>query len=90
MPRSGGTLCELILKLGEESLCEICREHPRFRNFFAGREEVGLGLCCEEAARLLMTQTEKVKLLCEGESGEADAEEARNFALREQLFAAAQ
>ena len=87
---TGENLCELILKLGGESLCEICREHPRFRNFFAGREEVGLGLCCEEAARLLMTQTEKVKLLCEGESGGADAEEARNFALREQLFAAAQ
>ena len=23
-------LCELILKLGDDALCEICREHPRF------------------------------------------------------------
>lgn len=48
-------LCRLILTLGEDSLCDICREHPRFYNEFSDRTEAGLGLCCEEAARLLLS-----------------------------------
>lgn len=47
-------LCELILKLGEDALCDICTEHPRFYNYIADREEAGLGLCCEEVVRLLL------------------------------------
>ena len=27
-------LCELILEHGEDYLCQICRDHPRFRNYF--------------------------------------------------------
>lgn len=27
-------LCDIILNLGEESLCQICTDHPRFRSFF--------------------------------------------------------
>ena len=46
-------LCRLINELGEESLCDICAEHPRFYNYFDDREEMGLGLSCEEVARLL-------------------------------------
>lgn len=60
-------LCDLILGLGEESLCQICADHPRFRNELPGRVETGLGLCCEEAARLILGREAPVKLLCEGE-----------------------
>ena len=56
-------LCDLILNLGEESLCEICREHPRFYNILPDRTEAGLGLCCEEAARLILGEVECVTLL---------------------------
>lgn len=59
-------LCELILHLGEGSLCEICREHPRFYNCLPGREERGLGLCCEEAVRLLLSGTESLRFPCSG------------------------
>ena len=48
-------LCRMILTLGEEAICHICREHPRFYNELPGRLEAGLGLCCEEAARLLLS-----------------------------------
>jgi len=48
-------LCDLILLLGEDALCDICTLHPRYRNDFAGRTEVGLGLCCEQAAHLILT-----------------------------------
>ena len=55
-------LCELQRTLGESALCNICRDHPRYRVFLPGRTEIGLGLCCEEAARLLLSRTEKVTL----------------------------
>ena len=37
-------------------------DHPRYRVFLAVRTDIGLGLCCEEAARLLLSRTEKVTL----------------------------
>lgn len=55
-------LCEIYRELGEESLCAICTDHPRFRNYFSDRVEMGLGLCCEEAARLILSQTEPFRL----------------------------
>lgn len=56
-------LCELILSLGEDSICDICRDHPRFRNFYSDRTEIGLGLCCEEAARLLLLQKHPISIV---------------------------
>lgn len=51
-------LCDLITELGEDSLCHICADHPRFRNILPDRVELGLGLCCEAAAKLILSQTE--------------------------------
>jgi len=47
-------LCEVYQNLGEDALCDICTEHPRFVEVFGDIMERGLGLCCEEAARLLL------------------------------------
>ncbi len=66
-------LCKMILTLGEDSLCDICREHPRFYNEFPGRLEAGLGLSCEEAARLLREGKGHLELIAEGEAGEAES-----------------
>ena len=51
---NAGNLCDLLIELGEDSLCQICADHPRFRHELSDRTEVGLGLCCEAAARLLL------------------------------------
>ena len=51
-------LCDIYKELGENALCQICTDHPRFRNFYTDALEVGLGLCCEEAARIILSQTE--------------------------------
>ncbi len=56
-------LCKIILTLGENSLCEICREHPRFHNQYGTIKESGLGLCCEEAARLLFSSSRPLKFV---------------------------
>ncbi len=56
-------LCDLILAGGEDYLCEICAAHPRFCNALSDREEWGLGLCCEAAARLILGQEQPMRLL---------------------------
>ncbi len=56
-------LCEIILNLGEDALCQICSDHPRFRNYYDNEVETGLGLCCEEAGKIILSQKEKFKLL---------------------------
>ncbi len=55
-------LCDIILELGEDMLCQICTDHPRFRNVFDNREEIGLGLCCEAAAKLILSKSDKTIL----------------------------
>ncbi len=86
-------LCEIILHHGEDSLCQICADHPRFRNFFDNRTEIGLGLCCEAAAQLILGTTEKVTLEVLDTDDENDPEtdeETAFFTLRDRLFDIAQ
>ena len=83
-------LCELILKLGDDALCEICREHPRFYEELGGRVEMGVGLCCEEACRLLFEQKNPVTFITTnvGELPNAP-EDPLVFHLRDEAFALA-
>ncbi len=82
-------LCDIILNLGDDALCQICADHPRFRNFFSDRIEIGLGLCCEEAGRIILNQKEKFKLIIlstdEGNE-QLTPEEKETLDLRKQLF----
>lgn len=48
-------LCDIITTLGKNSLCQICRDHPRFFEWYNDIKEGGIGLCCEEASRLILT-----------------------------------
>jgi len=52
-------LCEIIQEFGEDAICDICTLHPRFCNFYSSFTEIGLGLCCEEAARIILSEQEK-------------------------------
>lgn len=81
-------LCEMIRELGGESLCDICREHPRFYNELPGRTEVGLGMCCEEAVRLLLSGTEPLRLMAKTERGETPALPVPAVLERARVFAA--
>lgn len=80
-------LCRMILTLGEEHLCGICADHPRFRNELPGRVETGLGLCCEEAARLILTRPDPAVLVS---SGQDEGVEDEIIALRDQVLCALQ
>lgn len=56
-------LCDIYRQLGESHLCAICDQHPRFHNWFGAEKESGLGLSCEEAARLILFPAPP-RLLC--------------------------
>lgn len=81
-------LCDLILHGGEELLCQICTDHPRFRTFLPERTELGVGLCCEAAGRLILSRQEPVRLCVSGEGD--DGEAGPLLALRQQALALAQ
>lgn len=83
-------LCDLILAGGGDMLCQICRDHPRFRSFWPGRTEIGVGLCCEATAALILGQTAPARLLFEGVEGPEDEDAAALLHLRDRLFSAAQ
>ncbi len=84
-------LCRLIKELGEASLCDICADHPRFRSFYSERTEIGLGLCCEAAAELILCQKHQVKLITLEDNEESLTEDEEYLlGYRNQLFAIAQ
>lgn len=65
-------LCDIIINLGEENICDICKEHPRFHNEIYNGIESGLGLCCEEAGRIILSKKTPVKFIIEGDGFEID------------------
>ena len=82
-------LCEIILTNGEDFISEICTEHPRFYNFFSDRTEIGLGLCCEEAAHIILSQNEDFSLVIYDDDEEDDSISARDQSLlylRDEIF----
>lgn len=55
-------LCDIICELGDGALCDICYLHPRFSNFYEDFTETGLGLCCEEAVKIILMENEKFSI----------------------------
>ena len=47
-------LCRIQAELGEEALCDTCRQFPRLRHDYGDFVELGLELSCPEAARLIL------------------------------------
>lgn len=48
-------LCEIYRQLGEERMGVVCAQFPRFTEYFGGVKERGIGLACEEAARIILS-----------------------------------
>jgi len=80
-------LCNIILNVGEDYLCHICREHPRFYNDTPRGREVGLGMACEEACRLILESDDYANT---EEVGEIDEEiffcDFDSIPLREDIY----
>lgn len=79
-------LCDIITTLGEHCLCQICSDHPRYRNFFTCRTEIGLGLCCEECARIIITKESPTVLVQDNTARNFTDEEAQIISIRNNIF----
>jgi len=53
-------LCDIYTEAGPKMLCDTCRNYPRYIEEFEGLREISLSLSCPEAARILLSQKEKV------------------------------
>jgi len=72
-------LCKLIHTVGEDILCIICREHPRFYKQVQGQEIAGVGLSCEKSVELLLAE-EGPLLFCQAYAEQAGGPEPDRFA----------
>lgn len=78
-------LCDIIVEKGENALCQICTDHPRFRNFYTHYTEIGLGLCCEAAGELILSQKERF-FVPEADEMLLTEEEKCFFRFRKEIF----
>lgn len=80
-------LCRIITELGEDYLCDICREHPRFYNNTPGGREAGLGMSCDEACRIILSSDGYDEFIELGEcEGEAEPFLINPLPTREEVF----
>lgn len=56
-------LCDIIVNLGKTALCQVCRDHPRYRNFLHDSVEYGIGVCCEVGAKAVIDFNGDIKLV---------------------------
>ena len=50
-------LCDIIINEGENALCEVCRQHPRFVEEYGGITEISLSLACPAVIEILKDKT---------------------------------
>lgn len=68
-------LCEMILTLGEDAICDVCTYTPRNFLEYGGMREISISPSCGEAGRLIFGSPDRMVFLTEEEEGELDLEE---------------
>lgn len=58
-----GGLCDMILNMGEDDLCQTCALYPRHVEEFEGLREWSLSLSCPVAAHMVLSCTEPVRFV---------------------------
>lgn len=53
-------LCEMVVKLGDKSLCALCDNYPRVGEEYGDLREMGLSLSCPEVSRLVFSSKEPI------------------------------
>lgn len=75
-------LCDLCIELGEEALCEVCTEYPRFSLEYGEVLQKTLSLSCEEVGRIFFSKEEPVSFI---ERSLGECEELEEFGECEEL-----
>ena len=50
-------LCEIYKELGPEHMGLVCTQFPRFTEYYGNIKETGIGMACEEAARIILNDS---------------------------------
>ena len=82
-------LCDIIINCGEDHLCQICRDHPRYFEWYGNIKEGGIGLSCEEGARLILSDCDFGFSESEVDEEEEDVDEvlfSLLYSSREEIF----
>lgn len=56
-------LCDMILELGEDAICEVCTYTPRNFLEYGNAREISISPSCAEAGRLILGSSEKVEFV---------------------------
>ena len=56
-------LCDIYTNLGEEHLCTVCTEYPRYYEVVGDYEQIDMSLSCMEYGRIYFGDTESVKYI---------------------------
>lgn len=64
-------LCDIVIQMGEDYLCDTCNRYPRHIEEFEGVREMSLSISCPEAAKLVLGCKDNIVLL-EKEDDEED------------------
>lgn len=54
-------LCEMVIKLGDKSLCSLCDNYPRIGEEFGSLREMGLSLACPEVSKLVLSSDKPIR-----------------------------
>lgn len=54
-------LCEMVIKLGENSLCSLCDNYPRVGVEYGNLREMGLSLSCPEVSKLVLSSEKPIR-----------------------------
>lgn len=79
-------LCRLYGEYGQEYQATVCRQFPRFTEYFGEIKETGLGLGCEEAARILFSCRRRPELVSEDTYEEAYEDSGFDGVIAEAVF----
>ena len=74
-------LCEMILTLGEDALCDVCTDTPRNFLEYGGMQEISLSPSCAEAGRLIFGSEQKVEFLTRERDGTLELSESEEECL---------
>jgi len=66
-------LCRIQAELGEDALCQVCKDFPRLRHDYGDFVELGLELSCPEAAKHILSSKPQ-NWICWHEQGEQTPE----------------
>lgn len=56
-------LCNICINLGVSHMGLVCKEFPRFTNIMGAYVEKGIGLACEEAARIILYNRQGLEII---------------------------